>query len=418
MGGGVRSTTRPRDCPGYVRLWTASTVSDFGTYITALALQLLLVKTLNASATEVGMVNASRWVSYLLFGLLVGVFVDRRRRLPLLIATDVGSAVLLGAIPLLAAFGALSVPVVIVLMVPFGLLSLVNDSASMSFLPRLVAPEALEQANMQLQQSGSAAQTSGPLVGGGLVAWLGPPLAMVFDAVSYLFSGLLLATIRFAEPQPVAVRRRVFVELREGISWVYRHPMLRPMALSAHGWFLFNSMLLTVFAPFAVRVAGVSSFGLGVAYAGAGVGGVVGTAVSARAGRLVGPGWAVVAAQALFPLAFTVIVLSPHGGVSVLLVTVGLSLFGFAVGLGSPIESTYRQAVTPDRLRGRMIATMRSFNWGMNAIGAPVGGVLADTLGYRQTLWIGIAGVAAMAVLLACSRFRHITLNDLVMSTP
>jgi predicted MFS family arabinose efflux permease len=418
MGGGVRSTARPRDCPGYARLWTAGTVSDFGTYITMVALPLLLVNTLKASATDIGLVNASRWVSYLLFGLLVGVFVDRRRRLPLLIATDIGSAVLLGAIPLLAAVGGLSVPIVIVLLVPFGLLSLVNDAASMSFLPRLVAPEALEQANMQLQQSGSVAQTSGPLVGGGLVAWLGPPLTLMVDALSYLFSGLLLATIRFDEPPPTpSARRRVFFELREGMAWVYRHPMLRPMALTAHGWFLFNSMLLTVFAPFAVKVVGVSSFGLGVAYAGAGLGGVMGTAVSARAGRLIGPGQAVVVAQALFPVGFTLIALAQPGGLAVVAVTAGLLLFGFAVGLGSPIESTYRQSVTPDRLRGRMIATMRSFNWGMNAIGAPVGGVLADTIGYRQTLWIGIAGVAAMAIWLGCSRFRQITLDDM-MSAP
>jgi predicted MFS family arabinose efflux permease len=390
-------------------------VSDFGSYITALALSLLLVKTLNASAAEVGLVNAARWVSYLLFGLLVGVFVDRRRRLPLLVATDIGSAVLLGVIPVLAAVGGLSVPVVIALMVPFGLLSLVNDAASMSFLPRLVPPPALETANVQLQQSASAAQTAGPLVGGGLVAWLGPPLTIVVDAVSYLFSGLLLATIRVVEPPPSSSpRRRVFVELREGVAWVYRHPMLRPMALSTHGWFLFNSMLLTVFAPFAVRVAGVSSFGLGVAYAGAGLGGVVGTAVSARAGRLIGPGRTVVLAQALFPVAFTLIVLAPHGGPAVVLVTAGLSVFGFAVGLGSPIEQTYRQAVTPDRLQGRMVATIRSFNWGMNAIGGPVGGVLADTIGYRRTLWIGTAGVAAMAVWLGCSRFRRITLADMV----
>ncbi len=414
MGGGVRSAVQPRDCPGFARLWTASTVSDFGTYITTLASQVLLLDTLHASATDMGLVNAARWVPYLLFGLLVGVFVDRRRRLPLLIATDLGSAALLGVIPLLAAVGGLSVPVVIALMVPFGLLSLVNDAASMSFLPRLVTPDALGQANVRLQQSMSAAQTSGPLVGGGLVSWLGAPLAILVDAVSYLFSGLLQATIRHVDERPAEppARRHVFAELREGVAWVYRHPTLAPMALTTHGWFVFNSMLLTVFAPFALRDADLSSFGLGVAYACSGVGGVLGGSLSSRAARLLGAGHAVVVAQALFPVAFALVALSPRGGPALVMIAAGLLLFGLAVGLGSPIEQTYRQAVTPDRLRGRMTATIRSLNWGMYAIGAPVGGALADWIGYRQTLWIGVAGVAAMAVWLGCSRFRTISLDD------
>ncbi|HEY0806654.1 MAG TPA: MFS transporter [Pseudonocardiaceae bacterium] len=409
----MRSAVRPRDSPGFPQLWTASTVSDFGTYITALALQVLLVRTLNASATEIGLVNAARWVPYLAFGLLVGVFVDRRRRLPLLIASDLVSAVVLGVIPLLAAIGRLSVPIVIALMVPFGLMSLVNDAASMSFLPRLVAPAALSRANVRLQQSASAAQTSGPLVGSGLVGWLGAPVAMLVDAVSYLFSGLLMATIRgvHEEPAPL-VRRQVFAELREGMAWVYRHPLLAPMALSAHGWFLFNSMLLTVFVPFAQRSAGLNAFGLGVVYTCAGIGGVLGSSLSGRAARIFGAGWAVVLAQVLFPVAFVLVVLSPRGGLAVVMIAAGMFLFGLAVGLGSPIELTYRQSVTPDRLQGRMNATIRSFNRGMYTIGGPVGGVLADSIGYRQTLWLGIAGVAAMAVWLGCSRFRRITLPD------
>lgn len=271
---------------GFVRLWTANTVSDFGTYITMLAAQVLLLDDLHASATDMGLVNAARWVPYLCFGLLIGVYVDRRRRLPLLVATDAGCALLLGLIPLLAAVGGLSVPVVIAVMVPFGLFSLLNDAASMAFLPQLVPPAELERANGRLQQSGSAAQTGGPLVSGGLVGWIGAPLAILVDAVSYLLSGLLLATIRADVPPPErGARRHLVAELREGVRWVYRHPMLAPMALTTHGWFVFNSLLLTVFAPFAWRDAGLNAIGMGVAYACAGAGGL-----SGRLGRLLGMG--------------------------------------------------------------------------------------------------------------------------------
>jgi MFS family permease len=392
-------------------LWTAGTVSDFGTYVTALALQVLVVVDLHASATEVGLVNAARWVPYLLFGLVAGVFVDRHRRLPILIGTDLGRAVLLGAIPVLAAVDRLSVPVVIALLVPFGVLSVLNDAADQSFLPQLVVPAALGTANVRLEQSRSAAVTTGPLVGGGLVAWLQAPLTLLVDAVSYLFSAVLLATIRVDE-RPTPARRRGSVELREGVAWVYRHPTLAPMALTTHGWFVFNSLLTTVTVPFVLRDVHIGAFGLGIAYAFAGIGGVVGSAASGRLARLIGPGPTVVLAQALFPVAFTLIVVAHAGPSGLLLVAAGQCLFGLGVGIGSPIELTYRQQVTPERLQGRMNATIRSFNWGMNAIGAPVGGVLADRIGYRPTLLIGICGVAAMAVALGCSRFRRISLSE------
>lgn len=288
MGASVRSAARPRDCPGFPQLWTATTVSDFGTYITAIALQYLLVHNLNASGTDVGLVNAARWAPYLLFGLLVGVYVDRRRRRPLMVATDIGCALILGVIPLLATIGGLTVPIVIALMVPFGLLTLVNDAADMSLLPRLLPAETLEAGNARLQQSSSAAQTTGPLVGGGLVGLIQAPMALLVDAGSYLFSGLLLATIRVDEPPPSPVERRhVLTEIREGTAWVYRHPMLAPMALTGHGWFVFNSMLQTVFALFAIRDAGLNGFTLGVAYTGAGLGGVVGSGLSSRSESVV-----------------------------------------------------------------------------------------------------------------------------------
>jgi MFS family permease len=407
-------STRPGDYPGFRQLWISTTVSDFGTYVTTVALQVLVVTDLHASATEVGIVNAARWVPYLLFGMLAGVYVDRRRRRPVLVGSDLGRAVLLGAIPVLAACHQLSIPVVAALLIPFGLLSLVNDAADQSFVPRVIGPAALNNANARLQQSSSASQTAGPLLAGGLVAAIGAPLSVLVDAVSYLVSGLIVGTISTVEQVPVATTRHVWTELKEGVAWVYRHRMMAPMAITTHIWFVFNSMLNTVFVLFALDEARIGAFGLGIAYACSGVGGVVGTGLSNRAARWWGAGPAVVVAQFLFPVAFVLVVLAPHGVVAVVLIAAGMSVFGFAVGLGSPIELTYRQSVTPDRLQGRMNATIRSLNWGLVAVGAPVGGVIADALGYRAALWIGIVGVALAAVALLASPFRRADLADRV----
>ena len=163
-----------------------------------------MVLTLHGSAGGVGLLNASRWLPYLLLGLVVGALVDRRRRRPILVATDLGRAVLLGAIPLLWVVDKLNLPILMAFMVAFGTMSLLSDGAARSFLPRLVPRAALLAANARLDQSSSVAQTSGPLLAGGLVTALGAPIAVLVDAVSYLVSGIATASIRTPEVPPVA----------------------------------------------------------------------------------------------------------------------------------------------------------------------------------------------------------------------
>ncbi|HEX3650144.1 MAG TPA: MFS transporter [Pseudonocardiaceae bacterium] len=406
----------PMSHSGFPQLWTATTVSYFGTYVTMVALQVLMVTDLHASAGQIGLVNAARWLPYLLFGLLAGVFVDRYRRRTVLIGSDLGRAVLLGVIPLLGLVGGLSMPVIAGLMVPFGLLALLNDAAYQSFLPRLVPPTLFNRANARLQQSSQVAQTTGPLVGGGLVQALGAPLAVVIDAVSYLGSGLILSTVRVPEPNPAdhpdRPKHRLRTELREGLVTVYRHPKLASLSLNTHAWFIFSSLAGTVFVPFAVRQVGIGSFGLGIAYSCAGVGGLLGTALANRTERRMGAGPAVIAAQLLFPFAYLPIVFAQHGTGGLVLICAGQFLFWVAVGVGSPTELAYRQSVVADHLLGRANATIRSLNWGMNVIGAPIGGVLADGIGYRPALWLGIGGFAVTGVLLALSPFRKASLAE------
>jgi hypothetical protein len=161
--------------PGFLGYWTAETVSGFGTYVTTVALQVLVVVTLHGSATDVGLLNASRWLPYLPFGLVAGALVDRRRRRPVLVGTDLGRAVLLGLIPLLWLLAALTLPVLLGFVALFGVLSLLNDAASQSFVPRLVprlaagrvraaVPERLRRADVRAgrrRRSGQRARRAG-----------------------------------------------------------------------------------------------------------------------------------------------------------------------------------------------------------------------------------------------------------------
>ncbi|MFC6090298.1 MFS transporter [Saccharothrix lopnurensis] len=271
----------------FVRFWTADTVSPAGTHVTTLALKAVAVLTLGASATAAGLLESARWLPYLLFGLVAGVLVDRRRRLPLLVATDFARAAVLVLIPVPAFTGALTVPLLAAVVVVFGTLSLFHDAAHQSFLPRLVPAAQLTDANARLEQTRSAAQGVGPLVGGALVGgalvggalvkFVGGPAAFLVDALSYLVSALVLARLRTVEPEPVPARRDLRGEIRDGMRWVYRHRVLRPLALATHAWFFCSAMVGAVYTVFVLDTLAFDAFAFGVTFA---VGGVVAQAVA------------------------------------------------------------------------------------------------------------------------------------------
>ena len=400
-------------CRGFLRFWTASTVSGFGTYITTLAVQILVVVTLHQQAAGVGLVSAARWLPYTLFGVVAGVLVDRSRRRPILIITDLGRGALLIAIPLLAFSHHLSLVVLIVFMAVFGLMSLFNDAAFQSFLPRLVPPSLLTSANARLNQSDAVAQTSGPALAGGLVSLLTAPWAVLIDAATYFISGLLLLRSPVIEPPPTAKStRKIRADAVEGIRWVYTHPMLRPLALSTHGWFLCSAVTSAVLVPFALRTLGLNAFGLGLSLAAGGLGGLVGSLSATRLGTRFAAGRVVIACRALAALSWAVVALSTNDWGGWVLFGFGQFLFGLSMGAENANEMSYWQAVTPDRLQGRMNATRRSINRSMLVIGAPLGGLLADTIGYRPMLWAAAAGFLTAATALGLSRFRNARLDE------
>ena len=399
--------------PGFLPFWLAGTVSEFGSFITLIALQVLVVQGLHGNAFEVGLLKSATWLPYVLLGLVVGALIERRRRIPILITSDLARAVILLAIPALWLLGWLTLPALLVFVGVFGLFTLLNDSASQSVLPRIVPSASLLHANARIDQSYTLAETSGPVIAGALVSLIGAPFAVLVDAASYLFSAAALTRVRLAEPRTVpGVRSHVGRDIRDGLRWVYGHRTLAPMAVSTHVWFLFSSMLNTVFVPFLLTGLGMSAFQLGIALAAAGVGGVAGALLATRIGLRWGVGWTVIVGTAVMAVGWILIAFAPtgHGAgwqwVTLAVVALGQALYGFALGAENSNEMGYRQAVTPDALQGRMNATMRSINRAALVIGAPVGGLLADAIGFRPTILIGVAGLLVSLVIMAASPFR------------
>jgi MFS family permease len=413
----VTTSATLRESRGFARLWTASTASAFGSYVTVLAIQVLVVDVLAGDAVDVGLVNAARWVPYLLFGLLAGVFVDRVRRRPVLVATDLLSAVALSAIPVLSAVGALTVGWLAVLMAVFGLCTLVGDAAFQSFVPRLVPATLLGPANARLDQSDAVAQASGPAVAGGLVQLLGAPLAVLVDAVSYLVSAVLLMTVKVDEPRADSQRRvrDVGPDIREGLRWIYRHPTLRPMALSTHAWFACSAVAGAVMTPFALRTLHLSPGTLGLALAVAGVGALAGSSVSVRLGDRWGAGHVIIGARlgtgAAWVLMAASAVLVPDGPAWVVF-ALGQLLLGLCMGSENANEMAYWQTATPDRLQGRTNATRRSANRAVIVVAAPLGGLLGDAAGYGVALVVAGSALAVVATLSIASGVRRARLGD------
>ncbi len=310
----------------FVRFWVADGVSNLGTFVSTLALQLLLIDTLHADQRAIGLVRSAQWLPYLLFGLLAGVVVDRVRRRPLLVVADLVSAALLGAVGLLALTGRLSVPLLAGLVFLSGSASMFFVAAHQSYLPALVPLRLLPTASARLEQTWTAAQSVGPLVGGVLVRLLSAPVAVLVDAMTYAVSAVLLATIRTREPAPerpvgptsarpgaAAAVGRVVDDLREGARWVYRHEMLAPYAVALHLWFFFNAVVTTVFVYFAATELGLDAVSIGIALAATGLTGVVGAGLAPRLGERFGLGRVVTASEWLSPAAYALLLLARAG---------------------------------------------------------------------------------------------------------
>ncbi len=412
-----RTAVKLTEQPGFVRFWVASTVSDFGTYITTIAISVIAVLELDASSTEVGLVRAVRWLPYPFFGLLAGVWVDRHSHKPLLIATDIGRALLLAAMATLSFAGWLTIPWLLSLLFAFGLLSLAGDAAFQAVTTVLVPRELLVRANARIEQSDSVAQTTGPALAGWLIQILTAPAALLIDAASYVISAVVVATIPLrTSDTPRLETGTVGGQVREGLAWVYRHPRLGPLALTTHLWFIFFSMFGTVFTVFALRERELGADGLGIVLALSGVGAVVGSLLTTRVGEALGTGRTIIYSRCLYPVAFAIIACAGFATVgslpSVAIFGAGQALIGLALGLEGAQEMGYQQAVTPVRLIGRMAATVRSLNRGVVVVGAPLGGILAGAIGNRPTLLVCAGGMIVVVLLMALSDLRNARMED------
>jgi predicted MFS family arabinose efflux permease len=397
----------------FLLYWRANAVSAFGSYITLLALQTLVVLTLHGSAAQVGWLNSARWLPFLVVGVVVGALVDRHARRPIMITTDLVQAVLLAAIPLLWWRDLLSFPTLLVIVMAYGTASVINGAAAMSFLPRLVERRHLQRAHARDDGADAAAMSAGPALGGLLVGTLGAPLAVLVDAVTYVYSAATMSRIHLTEPpsKAGATARDLVLEIRDGVRWVYRGSGLLTLAIATHVWFIGNAVVGVVLAPYALGMLSLTPFQFGIIGAVGGIGALLGAAITTRVGLRLGTGRTIIACHVITTVGVLVMVAAgepTHAWASVAVLAAGQGLYGLAMGMSNSHEMSFRQLVTPDELQARTNTTLRSLNRAVMVIAAPLAGILADAWGIRPTLLVAAAIFALVSVGLAASSFRSV----------
>lgn len=402
--------------------WAGETVSGFGTWITFLALQVIVVDHLHAGTVGLGWMNAARWLPYLLFGLILGALIDRVRRRPVMIASDLFRALLVCAIPALWAFGLLSLVPLLLIVALLGTATLVNDSASQAFVPRLVPDGGLQAAHARIDGTNAVAQTAGPALGGALLAALAAPIVVLVNVVTFLFSVVVVSRIRVEEPRlsrnANAGRTNLRREIAAGLEWVYSTPSLRDLAIWTHVWFTAQAILAAVSADYFLSVIGIDAFWFGIVMAGGGLGGIVGALLSPLLGERMGSGRVVILAHLCSAVgALILFVATPlagrlHGEIdSVVVLFAGVGLHGFAIGLSNSHEMAYRQSITPDAFQARTNTTMRSMNRAVIVVVSPLAGMFAALTSTQLLLVIAAVIFALSAIGLWFSPFRTASID-------
>jgi MFS family permease len=377
----------------FAKFWAGQTVSELGDRVTELALPVIAVVTLSATPTQVGLLTAAVWAPSLL-SLLVGSWVDRRPdRRRLLIAADLLRAMVLLSLPLAHWLGVVTLGQLFAVALLSGFGQVLFHSAYASFFVGLVDQSEYVAANSRLSTSRSASFVAGPAIGGFLIQVLTAPVAVLFDAVSFLWSALLISRIRSVPAVPSDSDTHLLADAREGLTYVLRHPFLRAGlgCVTTVNFFGFVAQALIIL--FATRTLGLPVGWIGLALGVGAIGGLAGAVLAPRLSRRLGVGRVIFLGAFLFPAPTVAIALAggPHWLAAAIL-TGAEAVAGAAVMLMDINLNSVIFAVTQDRVRGRVSGVFGMINYGARPLGAVLGGVLGSTIGLRPTLLIAAVG--------------------------
>jgi MFS family permease len=392
------------------KLWTSLTITSFGAQITNLALPLTAALLLNATPMQMGILVALETLPFALVSLHAGVLLDRVRKLPIVIVADIGRGVALLAIPLAAWLGVLSIEILFVVGFLCGVQNVIGGAAYQVLLAQMAGRKRLVEANAKTALGETSAALIAPGIAGGLIQMLTAPFAIVLDALAFFISAMLLRRIEGRNDVPHAgARAGIWREIGEGLKLVARNRTLCALAWLAGIWQFLHHMQIAVLILFATRELLLSAGSIGFAYALGGLGCVLASVLAQRLSAKFGVGPMLI--NGLIMTAFGWQAFGLIGGppwVATIALGAAMLVFDFGAIQWGINYLALRQAITPDRLLGRMTATMRFFGVASAPLGSLVGGALATAIGLRPTLLtIGALGLVLSVVAVVWSPLRH-----------
>jgi MFS family permease len=395
----------------FLKLWTGQSVSELGSVVSGLAIPLLAAFNLHASPFQFSLLGVLGFLPFILFALPAGVWVDRLRRRYILIVGDAARAALLALIPILWALHDLRVWHLLVLEFVVGIFTVFFDVAYQSYLPALIEREHLIDGNSKLQLTASVSQISGPPIAGALMAAIGAANAILVDCASFVVSTVFMVSMRHREsppkPEPGEQRPRMWPQVKEGLTWVVHHPWLRSIAMCTSTSNFFSTLSNAILILYMARTLHLSKLEIPIVFVASPAGSIAAGIFTNRVNRLIGVGPTILATTSVSSVAGLCYPLAPHSFPLPLLM-VGGALFGFGAVAYNITQVSLRQAITPERLQGRMNAAMRWIVWGTIPLGTLLGGGVATWFGLRTALWVGGIGNTLAILPIALGSVRRV----------
>ncbi|TMB94661.1 MAG: MFS transporter [Chloroflexi bacterium] len=396
------------------KLWIGQSISAVGSQVTLIALPLTAAFSLGSTPQEMGFLVAAQWLPYPVFGLFAGAWADRLRRKPILIATDIGRALVLATIPIAALAGALTIGHVLVAAFAATSLTVLFRAAYSPFIPVLVPRDALVDANAKLALSESVARVAGPSLGGVLVQLVTAPITILIDAVSFVISAVALVLVRATEsPPPRAARRAIWAEMGEGMRVVIGNAFIRSVTIIGSIFNLAITIGDAVLILYFTRELGLDGAMVGALYTIGGLASVAGATLVRRVTGRFGIGPSMAGAIFLFVVGQTLILVASGPP---LVATVYLAGRGVLVAFGAAVfnvsSASLYQAAVPIQLQGRVGGAGQVLGLGLIPVAAIAGGWLGEHIGLWNTIAISTAGQVLGLIYVASSPLRAIRTPD------
>lgn len=375
--------------PAYVRLWTSETLSRFGEPFAQVGIPIVAVLILAATPMEVGLLNGAAEIAFLVIGLPVGAWMDRRAKRPVMMRATLVRAAALACVPALWWSGGLQIWHLFLIAAVIGGASVFYDVGYQSYVPEVVSAEQVASANAGLETTNQIAQVGGPAVAGAILAVVRAPVLLLITAVGYVASFMALAGGQVEERvHAPAIRQTLRTEIAEGMRFVLGQQLLRRITLMSAAANLFGGIAATVYPIFVLRTLGIPAWAFAVIGGAGAIGGVLGALAAPKLATRLGEGVTIVIGIAIGALPFLVPPLVSRLGEDagpILAAGQGIEIFGVVVY--NICQVSFRQRICPPELLGRMNASVRFLVWGVQPIGAVIGGALGAWFGIVPTLW-------------------------------